>query len=149
MPNSFDALLADPQVNALIRVALAGLVAGLIGLERELAGKAAGIRTYGLVGLGAAMFTVTAIYGFGSFDYASRIVGGVITGIGFLGAGTIIQVKDRVEGLTTAAGIWAVAAVGMAYGFGLYVLATGVTVILLIAFAVIGRLLPDKTRAHG
>ena len=62
-----------------------------------------------------------------------------MTGIGFLGAGTIIQVKDRCEGLTTAAGIWAVAAVGMAFGSGLYVLAIGATVVLLVTIAVIGR----------
>jgi len=116
MPANFDlnALLQDPQVTAILRIALAGLVAGLIGLERELAGKAAGIRTYGLVGVGAAMFTVAAIYGFGSLDYASRIVGGVITGIGFLGAGAILHTRVHIVGLTTAAGLWVAAGVGLA-----------------------------------
>lgn len=132
MPNAFDALLADPQVTALIRVALAGLVAGLIGLERELAGKAAGIRTYGLVGLGAAMFTVTAIYGFGSLDYASRIVGGVITGIGFLGAGAILHTKVHVVGLTTAAGLWVAAGVGLAIGSGMYIIGIGAGVLMFV-----------------
>lgn len=132
MPNNLDALLADPQVTALIRVALAGLVAGLIGLERELAGKAAGIRTYGLVGLGAAMFTVTAIYGFGSLDYASRIVGGVITGIGFLGAGAILHTKVHVVGLTTAAGLWVAAGVGLAIGSGMYVIGIGAGVLMFV-----------------
>jgi len=80
----------------------------------------------------------------GSDDATSRVVAQIVTGIGFLGAGTIIQVKDRVEGLTTAAGIWAVAAVGMAFGLGLYVLAIGSTVILLVTIAVIGRLLPTE-----
>lgn len=132
MPTNLDAFLADPQVTALIRLALAGLVAGLIGLERELAGKAAGIRTYGLVGLGAAMFTVTAIYGFGSLDYASRIVGGVITGIGFLGAGAILHTKVHVVGLTTAAGLWVAAGVGLAIGSGLYLLGIGAGLLMFV-----------------
>src|SRR5512132_3231789 len=111
-PNELNALLNDPQWTALFRIVIAGLLGGLIGLERELAGKAAGIRTYGLVGVGAAMFTVVAIYGFGSLDFASRIVGSIITGIGFLGAGTILHTKLNVVGLTTAAGMWVVAALG-------------------------------------
>jgi uncharacterized membrane protein YhiD involved in acid resistance len=130
--NIFDQLMADPQVSALVRLALAGLVAGLIGLERELAGKAAGIRTYGLVGLGAAMFTVTAIYGFGSLDYASRIVGGVITGIGFLGAGAILHTRVHVVGLTTAAGLWVAAGVGLAIGSGLYLIGIGAGVLMFV-----------------
>ncbi|MEP7379703.1 MAG: MgtC/SapB family protein [Chloroflexota bacterium] len=134
MPPNFDlnALLQSPEITALIRVALAGLVAGFIGLERELAGKAAGIRTYGLVGVGAAMFTVTAIYGFGSLDYASRIVGGVITGIGFLGAGAILHTKAHIVGLTTAAGLWVAAGLGLAMGAGLYIIGIGAGLLLLL-----------------
>jgi len=79
----------------------------------------------------------------------SRLVAQIVTGIGFLGAGTIIQVKDRVEGLTTAAGIWSVAAIGMSFGFGLYLLGIGTTALLLVAFAVIGRLMPDKVRSNA
>ena len=125
-------LWQNPEVTALIRIALAGVVAGLIGLERELAGKAAGIRTYGLVGIGAAMFTVTAIYGFGSLDYASRIVGGVITGIGFLGAGAILHTKVHIVGLTTAAGLWVAAGVGLAIGSGLYLIGIGAGLLLFV-----------------
>ena len=132
MLNNFDELLRNPEVTALIRIALAGLVAGLIGLERELAGKAAGMRTYGLVGIGAAMFTVTAIYGFGSLDYASRIVGGVITGIGFLGAGAILHTKVHIVGLTTAAGLWVAAGVGLAIGSGLYLIGIGAGLLLFV-----------------
>src|SRR3990172_1582400 len=137
MPPNLDALLAQPEVSALIRIVIAGFLGGLIGLERELAGKAAGIRTYGLVGVGSAMFTVVAIYGFGSLDYASRLVGAVITGIGFLGAGTILHTKLNVVGLTTAAGLWVVAGVGMAIGSGLYLIGigAGVTVFILLQFA--------------
>ncbi|MEO8625216.1 MAG: MgtC/SapB family protein [Candidatus Limnocylindrales bacterium] len=134
MPPNFDlnALLQNPEITALIRIALAGLVAGFIGLERELAGKAAGIRTYGLVGVGAAMFTVSAIYGFGSLEYASRIVGGVITGIGFLGAGAILHTKVRIVGLTTAAGLWVAAGVGLAIGSGMYIIGIGAGLLLFL-----------------
>jgi putative Mg2+ transporter-C (MgtC) family protein len=134
MPATFDlnSLFNDPQVTAVLRIALAGVVAGLIGLERELAGKAAGIRTYGLVGVGAAMFTVTAIYGFGSLDYASRIVGGVITGIGFLGAGAILHTKVHVVGLTTAAVLWVAAGVGLAIGSGMYFIGIGSGLVLFV-----------------
>ena len=128
----FTWLWQNPEVNALIRIALAGLIAGLIGLERELAGKAAGIRTYGLVGVGAAMFTVTAIYGFGSLDFASRIVGGVITGIGFLGAGAILHTRVHITGLTTAAGLWVAAGIGMAMGSGLYLIGIGAGIVLFL-----------------
>ena len=151
MPANIDALLQDPQVTALIRVVLAGIVAGLIGLERELAGKPAGIRTYGLVGVGAAMFTVTAIYGFGSLDYASRIVGGVITGIGFLGAGAILHTKVHITGLTTAAGLWVAAGVGMAMGSGLYVIGigAGVVLFLLLQFASPEEAIRQRRRRKG
>ena len=151
MPNNLDALLADPQITALIRIGLAGLVAGLIGLERELAGKAAGIRTYGLVGIGAAMFTVTAIYGFGSLDYASRIVGGVITGIGFLGAGAILHTKVHIVGLTTAAGLWVAAGVGMAIGSGMYVIGIGAGLLLfvLLQFAGPEEFIKEQRKRRG
>ena len=133
------------QLEAMLRLVLAGVAAGLLGMERALMDRPAGPRTYAVVAIGAALFTVAAEQAFsGSDDASSRVAAQIVTGIGFLGAGTIIQVKDRVEGLTTAAGIWAVAAVGIAFGHGLYVLAVGTTVILLVAFAVIGRLLPTK-----
>jgi putative Mg2+ transporter-C (MgtC) family protein len=152
MPANLDALLQDPQISALVRIILAGIVAGLIGLERELAGKAAGIRTYGLVGVGAAMFTVTAIYGFGgSLDYASRIVGGVITGIGFLGAGAILHTKVHITGLTTAAGLWVAAGVGMAIGSGMYLIGVGAGVILflLLQFASPEEAIRQRRRRMG
>ncbi|MEP7360312.1 MAG: MgtC/SapB family protein [Chloroflexota bacterium] len=128
----FNSLWQNPEITAFVRIVLAGVIAGLIGLERELAGKAAGIRTYGLVGVGAAMFTVSAIYGFGSLDYASRIVGSVITGIGFLGAGAILHTKMHITGLTTAAGLWVAAGVGMAIGSGLYLIGIGAGVLLFV-----------------
>jgi putative Mg2+ transporter-C (MgtC) family protein len=130
----------DAQLEALLRIVFAGVAAGVIGLEREAHDKPAGVRTFAVVGIGGCVFTLALMQMFDGD--ASRAVGQIITGVGFLGAGTIMQVKDRVEGLTTAAGIWAVSAVGLSFGAGLYVLATGTTIILLIAFAVIGRIIP-------
>lgn len=151
MPTNLDTILNSPEVTGLIRIALAGLVAGLIGLERELAGKAAGIRTYGLVGIGAAMFTVTAIFGFGSLDYASRIVGGVITGIGFLGAGAILHTKVHIVGLTTAAGLWVAAGVGLAIGSGMYVIGIGAGLLLfvLLQFAGPEEFIRERRKRRG
>lgn len=114
-----------PEIEGLLRLAIAGLVALLVGFDREAKNKPAGVRTYVLVGMGSALFTLVGIYAFGSGDPASRVAAQIVTGIGFLGAGTIIQVKSGVLGLTTAAGIWAIAAVGMAVGSGLYILGIG------------------------
>jgi putative Mg2+ transporter-C (MgtC) family protein len=135
----------EQELDALLRLVLAGVAAGLLGLEREAQDKPAGTRTFMVVGIGACLFTVASEKAFGgAADPTSRVVAQIVTGVGFLGAGTIIQVKDRVEGLTTAAGIWSVAAVGMTFGFGLYVLGIGSTLVLLVAIALIGRLLPPK-----
>ena len=138
------------QLEALLRLVLAGVAAGILGAERETQDKPAGTRTFAVVGIGACLFTLGAEQAFGgSDDPVSRVVAQIVTGIGFLGAGTIIQVKDRVEGLTTAAGIWSVAAVGIAFGYGLYVLAIGATLVLLVTIAVIGRLLPGDLGGSG
>lgn len=138
MPFDLDlrSLLADPQWEGLLRVIVAGVLGGLIGLEREIVGKPAGIRTYGLVGMGAAAFTVVGAQVFGEGDPASRVGQGIVTGIGFLGAGTILHMSRRIVGLTTAAGIWVAAAVGMAVGGGLYILAIGgaIAVFVLLQF---------------
>ena len=140
----------DAQLDALLRLVLAGLAAGLLGLERDIQDKPAGTRTFAVVGIGACLFTVASERAFsGSDDATSRVVAQIVTGVGFLGAGTIIQVKDRVEGLTTAAGIWSAAAIGMTFGFGLYVLGIGSTLVLLVAIAVIGRFLPAKVTGDG
>jgi putative Mg2+ transporter-C (MgtC) family protein len=133
----------DGQLEALLRLVLAGIAGAIIGLEREVEDKPAGVRTFATVALGSALFTLAPAYAFPtSPDSAARVAAQIVTGIGFLGAGTIIQVRDRVQGLTTAAGIWAVAAVGMTFGFGLYVLGAGSTIILLVLIAVVGRLMP-------
>ena len=125
-------LLRDPQLDALVRVLVAGALAALIGVEREVEGKPAGIRTYGLVGMGAAMFTSGAILVFGAGEPASRVAAQIVTGIGFIGAGTILHLRSGVVGLTTAAGLWVAAAIGMVIGGGQYILGIGSAVALLI-----------------
>ncbi len=127
------------QLTPMIGIVLAAGLALAIGLEREFYAKAAGVRTYMLVGMGSAAFTVISKYGFldtvmsdfSRFD-GSRVAAQIVTGIGFLGAGLIFVRRDAVRGLTTAAGIWFVAAVGMAAGSGLYLIATLITVLYFI-----------------
>ena len=129
----------------IIRILTAGLLGGLIGLEREYRAKEAGFRTHFLVALGSALFMVLSQYGFkevfafynecpGSTDIRldpSRIASQVVSGIGFIGAGTIIFQKHVVKGLTTAAGLWVTAAIGMACGSGLYLIAASSTLFVL------------------
>lgn len=127
------------------RIAIAGVLGAAVGLERELRAKEAGTRTHFLVAMGSALFTILSQYGFdeslkiyssfASFD-PSRIAAQVVTGIGFIGAGTIIFQKHVVKGLTTAAGLWATAAIGMTAATGLYALAIGSTVLVLCCLEV-------------
>jgi putative Mg2+ transporter-C (MgtC) family protein len=106
------------------RLILAAVLGFLIGLEREFRGQAAGERTHALVALGAAAFALLSGLAFPGGDSA-RVAAGVVTGIGFLGAGMILKKEGvRIEGLTTAAGIWAVGSIGLAIGAGMYLLGT-------------------------
>ena len=135
----------------ILRIFVAAVLGGLIGLEREYREKAAGLRTHFLVALGSALFMIISAYGFDGvltndnmrLD-VSRIAAQVVTGIGFIGAGTIIFQKNAVRGLTTAAGVWVTAAIGLACGAGMYVLATVSAVLVLVgmeAFNYVLRLL--------
>ena len=114
----------------LIRLVVAAIAGGLIGLEREALHKPAGVRTHMLVSLGAALFVLATLSIIP--DEVGRIMAGVATGIGFLGAGTIFRSKDHVKGLTTAASIWAVAAIGLTVGGGQYVLAIAATILVIL-----------------
>ena len=105
-----------------LRLVLAVLFGGLIGLEREVVHKPAGVRTHMLVCLGSALFMLVTIDTLP--NEAGRIVAGIATGIGFLGAGTIFKSKNDVQGLTTAASVWAVSAVGLAVALGYYLMTT-------------------------
>ena len=132
MDFDLGSFVRDPQFEGLLRMILAGGLAALIGLEREMEGKPAGLRTYGLVGMGSAAFTVTGVLVFGAGDPASRVGQGILTGIGFIGAGTILQMKHHIVGLTTAAGLWVAAAIGMAIGGGLYTIGIGGALVLFL-----------------
>ena len=123
----------------ILRIFVAALLGGVIGLEREYRDKAAGFRTHFLVALGSALFMIVSAYGFENAITSeehrldvSRIAAQVVTGIGFIGAGTIIFQKNAVHGLTTAAGVWVTAAIGLACGGGLYWLAVVSTALVLI-----------------
>ncbi len=132
-------LALDPSLgwgDTLLRVAVAAALGGAIGLERELDEKAAGLRTHMLVSVGSALFTLVGAYGFGDFPRGtvdpSRIAAQIVTGIGFLGAGVIFRQGFTIRGLTTAASLWLVAAIGMAAGAGFWkgaVIATGAGII--------------------
>ncbi len=118
----------------ILRIAVGGLLGALIGLERHLRAKEAGIRTHFLVGLGSALFMVISQFAFPDaerFD-AARIAAQVVSGMGFLGAGLIIFQKNSVRGLTTAAGIWVVSAIGLASGAGMFWLGAAAAVMAVI-----------------
>jgi len=125
----------------LIRLALAFVCGGIIGTERELKGRSAGIRTHILVCLGSVMATMTGFFAFYKFDLSAdplRVAAQVISGIGFLGVGTILVTgNSHIRGLTTAAGIWTTAAIGVALGAGFY---EGALICTALAFFAIGFL---------
>ena len=115
----------------ILKLVIAVIIGGLVGIEREAYRKPAGVRTHMLVCLGATLFTVVSIVAFPEGDFI-RIAAGIVTGIGFLGAGTIFRSKDTVKGLTTAASLWAVAGIGLAIGAGLYVITVAAAVLVII-----------------
>lgn len=133
---------ASEVTRILLRLTLAALLGGLLGIEREQKGKAAGVRTHMLVAMGAALFVLLSQQaGMPSSDL-SRVVQGIIAGIGFLGAGTILKGDDeeKVKGLTTAAGIWLTAAIGVAAGMGRESTAVLSTLLALAIFSLMPRL---------
>jgi putative Mg2+ transporter-C (MgtC) family protein len=136
-----------PYAEFLGRLFLAALLGGVVGLEREIHGRPAGIRTYLILSLGTALLMVLSEYLLVAYPGKypelglqvdpGRIAGQAITGIGFLGAGVIIRNQDTIRGLTTAACVWLVCSVGLAVGAGFYVV--GVAVSLLTHLTVVGR----------
>ena len=127
----------DRLVVVLLRVFAAVLFGAIVGIERERAGKPAGLRTHMLVSLGTAVVVIACQDTGMSLDGQSRVIQGIVTGIGFIGAGTILKLNEQreIQGLTTAAGLWMTAAVGVAVGLGvlgLAVIATLVTVLVLV-----------------
>jgi putative Mg2+ transporter-C (MgtC) family protein len=158
-----DAIPALSGWDALGRLAVAGALGAVIGFERELRDREAGVRTQLLVSMGSALFTMVSAYGFHEFLTSggslvrtdpTRIAAQIVTGIGFLGAGAIIREGLSIRGLTTAATLWVVAAIGMAAGAGWYwpaVAATALTIFALwplriLAYRVIERIKPEENR---
>ena len=155
-----------PDVGAadvFLRLVVAAVLGGSIGLERELREREAGLRTHLLVSVGAAVFTLVSAYGFADFHYSARggitldptrIAAQIVTGIGFLGAGAIIREGLSVRGLTTAGSLWVSAAIGMAAGAGWYwaaIVTTVLTIVALwplrlIAYRIIARIKPEDHR---
>jgi len=145
------------------RVAVAALLGGTLGLDREVRRAAAGVRTYALVGMGSAAFIAAAILIAQTAeadpstlnDNQSRMAAGLVAGVGFLGAGAILRTSERVRGLTTAAGIWVTAAIGLLIGTGSWILGIGVTILALITIVGLRPLHEsieepeDGTDAHG
>jgi putative Mg2+ transporter-C (MgtC) family protein len=138
----------------MLRLALASALGGIIGLERERAGKPAGFRTNLLICLGAALITELSIEIAGDATLPGgfrsdpgRIAAQIVSGIGFLGAGTILQSRGSIKGLTTAATMWVVAAIGMAAGAGAYVHALVGTGLVLLALMILGRF-EDRVLRH-
>jgi putative Mg2+ transporter-C (MgtC) family protein len=140
------ALFAAGYGESMLRLLLAAVLGGLIGLEREASGKPAGFRTNLLIGLGAALLTVISIEVArdvalpGGFQAdPGRIAAQIVSGVGFLGAGTILRSRGSVTGLTTAATLWVVAAIGIAAGAGAYVHAVASAILVLVALVALGR----------
>ena len=130
------------ELEMTLRILLAAALGAILGYQRERAGKPVGLRTHILICVGAALFTVASLYGFGAVADPARVAAGIVVGIGFLGGGAIIHREGGlVAGLTTAATIWVVAAIGLAAGAGLYLVSAVVTAIALIVL-----LLPHPIR---
>jgi putative Mg2+ transporter-C (MgtC) family protein len=143
----------NPELSVGLQIELAarltaGLVLGaIIGFERELHRQPAGFRTHSLVALGAALFTIVSAYGFsGPAVDPTRIAAQIVSGIGFIGAGTILQHRGNIRGLTTAASLWSVAAIGTAAGAGLIVMAVVGTILILVVLALLDRIEAFVTR---
>lgn len=132
------------QLEYFIRILLAGICGAIIGLERRKRFKDAGIRTHLILSIGCAVIMIVSKYAFSDvLDYdASRVASNIISGVGFLGAGVIFVKSGSVRGLTTAAGIWTTAAIGMAIGAGFYFLGIGVTILLVLLQLLLYRMVP-------
>lgn len=126
------------EVEMVLRLLLAAVLGAGIGYQREHAKKPAGLRTHILIALGSALFTIVSIFGFGDKGDPSRVAAGVVAGIGFLGAGVIFRAMrgDTPMGLTTAASVWVTAAIGIAAGTSLYLVAFVVAVIAVLVLMI-------------
>ncbi len=142
--------LALPDVDTLtvlmVRVTVAAVLGGLVGWEREAKGRAAGLKTHILVSIGSALFVLAPLLADIDPAEVTRVMQGIVSGIGFLGAGAILKLDrtERVQGLTTAAGIWLTAAIGMAAGMGMEMLALATTIAALLVVSALPHVMPDR-----
>ncbi len=129
-----------------VRLLTAAVLGGVLGMERERKGRAAGLRTHILVAVGSALFVMAPLLSGIAAEDVTRVMQGIVSGIGFLGAGAIIkrQRDERIEGLTTAAGIWMVSAIGMTAGMGMEIMALATTLIALAVVAIIPRFVRNE-----
>ena len=143
-----DAVDAEQITRIVLRLLLAAVLGGILGYERESQGKAAGIRTHMLVAMGAALFVLVPQQGGMEVADMSRVIQGVVAGIGFLGAGAIIKNKseENVQGLTTAAGVWMTAAIGIACGLGREMTAVLSTLMALVVLALVPKVAERGTK---
>ena len=139
MPDIVNALARELRLELLFKLVLAVLLGGAIGLERELRGKPAGLRTNVLICIGATLFTVLSLHISAGGGDPGRIAAQVLTGIGFIGAGTILHLRGAITGLTSAATIWVVTAIGMAVGASAYVEAVGATLLVGVVLVGLGK----------
>jgi putative Mg2+ transporter-C (MgtC) family protein len=148
-----------PEWEMIVRLVLALVLGAFIGLDRRLRSKPAGLRTMSLVSLGAATFTLVGVSAMQQLAFAeqsagletmvrldtSRVIAGIVGGIGFLGAGAIIQSRGKIQGMTTASGIWMTAAIGVSVGLGLYLLAFSATFLAYVVLVLLRRQYTDET----
>jgi putative Mg2+ transporter-C (MgtC) family protein len=139
MIDTWQELVRALRLDLLAYLLVAIILGGAVGAEREIQGKPAGLRTNILICVGAALFTQLSLMMSGPFGDPARIAAQIVVGIGFLGAGTIILSRGHVTGLTSAATMWLVAAIGMTIGYGAVLEAVGATVLVLIVLAVLRR----------
>jgi putative Mg2+ transporter-C (MgtC) family protein len=122
----------EEQLDLSLRLILAMVLGIMVGFEREYRGRDAGLRTMAMVCVGSCIFTIAGQIVAGKNVDPTRIAAQIVTGVGFLGAGAIFRAEDRVKGLTTAAAVWVVAAIGMLVGFGFYLMALVATLVVLV-----------------
>ncbi len=124
----------NPEIEYILRILLAAALGFAVGFERKMRYKEAGIRTHTIVAIGACLIMLVSKYGFSDINEydSSRVAAQIVSGIGFLGAGMILYKREALSGLTTAAGIWATAGVGMCVGAGMYILSVTSTLLIII-----------------
>lgn len=133
----------EAQITIALQILLAGILSGLIGMDRERRGHDAGLRTHMLVGMGSCLFTGLSILAFPGGD-PSRVASQILPGLGFLGAGAILKQGSNIQGLTTAASMWVTAAVGMGIGTGAWFAAICATLIIWFTLVIVQRMKSDE-----